>query len=121
MRIHYGYVPLTCSGVPVVLGLGGTNTVRLTIGGTPIKDNRVMSLNYLLFVPTASLPIALMSSASVSGPYTEDASAVINMAAKTITIPQSGSTRFYRIRQCPPAPNITSIKRVGANLLITYN
>ncbi len=121
MRINYIYVPLTCSGVPVVAGLGGTNTVRLTMAGTPTKDNRVVSLNYLMFVPTASLPIALMSSANVAGPYTEDSSAVINMATKTITLPQSGGARFYRIRQCPPAPNITSIKRVGGNLVMTYN
>ena len=34
-----------------MIRLGGTNTLRLTIGGKPTKDSRLLSLNYLLFVP----------------------------------------------------------------------
>lgn len=120
MRINYAYVPLTCSGAPVVANLGGTNTLRLTINGTPTKDSQIMSLNYLLFVPTASSPLALLSSATVGGPYAEEPSAVVNASAKTITLPQPSGTRFYRLRECPPAPNIGTITLAGTNVVITY-
>jgi len=88
MRINYAYEPLTCSGLPVVLPLEGTNTLRLTMLGTPIKDSRLLSLNYLLFVPTSALPIALMSSPTAAGPYVEDTAASIDMVSKTITVPR---------------------------------
>jgi hypothetical protein len=53
MRLNYRYEPLTVGGVPVIVHLAGTNTLRLTIGGTPAKDRRLLYLNYLLFVPTS--------------------------------------------------------------------
>ncbi len=56
MRLNYRYEPLLVSGVPVVVHLAGTNTIRLTMGGTPIKDNQLLFLNYLLFVPTSAGP-----------------------------------------------------------------
>ena len=49
---NYKYEPLMKAGVPVIVHLSGTNTVRLTMGGTPTKDNRQLFLNYMLFVPT---------------------------------------------------------------------
>jgi hypothetical protein len=120
MRINYTYEPLTCSGIPVVLPLEGTNTLRLTMLGTPSKDNRLFSLNYLLFVPTSAQPVALLSAATVSGPYSEDTAALIDTASKTITVPATGSARFYRLRQCPPAPAIKSIEVVGGNVVLKY-
>ena len=53
MRLNYTYVPLMTGNSATVLTLGGTNTLRLTIGGTPIKDERLIVLDYLLFVPTS--------------------------------------------------------------------
>jgi hypothetical protein len=45
---------------------------------------------------------------------------VIDAAAGTITVPQAGAARFYRIRQAPPAPTITNIKISGTTVMITY-
>src|SRR5262249_27182584 len=45
MRLNYKYEPLTVGGSPVVVRLAGTNTLRLTMGGKPTKDNRLLSLN----------------------------------------------------------------------------
>ncbi|MCL4786268.1 MAG: hypothetical protein KJ070_05655 [Verrucomicrobia bacterium] len=57
MHINFTYEPLRdSSGAPVVLRLSGTNTLRLTMLGTPGQDNRKPYLNYLLFVPTISSP-----------------------------------------------------------------
>jgi hypothetical protein len=41
--------------------------------------------------------LALFSSASVAGPYTLDNTAVFDPSAKTITVPKSGNTHFYRL------------------------
>jgi hypothetical protein len=51
MRLNYHYTPLMDGASPAVIQLGGTNTLRLTIGGTLTKDDRLLYLNYLLFVP----------------------------------------------------------------------
>jgi hypothetical protein len=51
-RDNYTYVPLMSCGVPAVVNLAGTNTIRLTMAGTVSKDNRLIKPNYLLFVPT---------------------------------------------------------------------
>jgi hypothetical protein len=42
-------------------------------------------------------PLALYSSANVNGPYTFEPGAAIDPSAKTITLPKSGGTRFYRL------------------------
>ena len=55
MRLNYLYEPLTLGGAPAIIHLANTNTIRLTIGGTPAKDNHLLDLNYLLFVPTANV------------------------------------------------------------------
>lgn len=52
MRANYNYVQLMDGNSPAEVHLGGTNTVRLTVGGAPIKDNQLLYLNYLVFVPT---------------------------------------------------------------------
>jgi hypothetical protein len=55
----------------------------------------------------------------VSGPYTFDPAAVVDPAINTITVPQSGSVRFYRVH-APTAVTITGISLGGGNVVITY-
>lgn len=71
-------------------------------------------------VVKAWVPIRLASSAVVTGPYTFETAAVVNPATKTITVPQAGATRFYRISSGVPAVTITSISLSGGNVVITY-
>lgn len=54
MRLNYRYIPLATGGVPVAVNLPGATTLRLTLGGTESKDNRLVSMDYLLFVPAAA-------------------------------------------------------------------
>ena len=42
-------------------------------------------------------PLALLSSATVNGPYSVESAALINPSAKTVSVPKSGNTRFYRL------------------------
>jgi hypothetical protein len=56
-RTNFAYEPLRDStGSPVVVQLGGTQTVRMTLLGTAPKQNRLLYLNYLVFVPTSDAP-----------------------------------------------------------------
>lgn len=54
MRMNYLYTPLMKGNSAAVVELGGTNTLRLTIGGTAGKDDRLLAMNYLLLVPSAA-------------------------------------------------------------------
>jgi hypothetical protein len=64
-------------------------------------------------------PISLVSSATVNGPYTVDSTALINPSAKTVTVPKSGNTRFYRLSSSTGytlgRPTIS-----GSNVVLTY-
>lgn len=57
MRLNYRYQPLMADGVPAVVDLSGTTTLRLTLGGTESKDARLVALDYLLFVPAPAAPV----------------------------------------------------------------
>jgi hypothetical protein len=70
-------------------------------------------------VVKAYLPVALYSSSSASGPYTADSTAVFDIGAKTVTVPQSGSARFYRIYS-GAMTTITSITLSGGSVVIKY-
>jgi hypothetical protein len=52
MRLNYRYVPLMAGSAPAVVTLSGTNTLRLTMGGVNVKHERLIVMDYLLFVPT---------------------------------------------------------------------
>ena len=56
MRLNYKYEPLMAGSVPAVVSLEGLKTLRLTIGGTVTKDERLIAMDYLLFVPTSDSP-----------------------------------------------------------------
>ena len=66
-----------------------------------------------------AVPLALYSSATISGPYLGRVDAVISTATKTVTVPISGSTQFFRMGGAT-AVTIQTIKRVGSNIVITY-
>jgi hypothetical protein len=114
--LNYHYAPLVDdAGEPVLVGLSGTNTLRLAIGGTPGQDNRKTMLNYLLFVPA----VILYSSDTVNGTYTVDMSANVDTGTSTITVPKSASARFFRVKAATPL----TVKRIavsGDTVTLTY-
>ncbi len=69
-------------------------------------------------VVKAYLPVGLYSSATVDGTYTPEAVAV-DIAAKTVTVPQSGPARFYRLYGSG-GTTITSVVISGSNVVLTY-
>ena len=64
--------------------------------------------------------VTLVSAAVVTGPYTDAAGHSVNLATKTITVPMSGSMRYYR-SVSGTALTITSISISGGNVIITYS
>ena len=65
-------------------------------------------------------PIGVLSSASVSGPYTPAAGAVIDQVNQTVTVPMSGSVQFYRMIAVNPV-TLSNIHVVGSNIVFHYN
>lgn len=114
---NYRYVPLvTTNGSLAVVNLDGTNTVRLTMDSPPSEGTKTgLSLNYLVLVPA----LLLESAARVEGPYAIEPAARVDASNHTITVPQSGSVRFYRA-QWERAVTFTSISVVGSNLVLAY-
>lgn len=115
--VNYHYTPLLdAAGAPALLYLDGTNTLRLVMAGTPGQDARKTMLNYLLFV---QVPVTLYSAATVDGTYTPEAGAVVDAATRTITVPASGSARFYRIGSTLPF-TIQSVELSGSNVVLKF-
>lgn len=59
MRLNYKYEPLMSGATPAVVSLSGVQTLRLTLGGTVAKDDRLIAMDYLLFVPTSDSPTVI--------------------------------------------------------------
>lgn len=89
--------------------IGGTNNV--------VNDPADPVGGIKAYVP--GIPTVLLSSATVNGTYSSRADAVINTATKTVTVPISGSTQFYRM-SAASAVTIQTITIVGGNVVITY-
>jgi hypothetical protein len=68
---------------------------------------------------TGAVKPVVESASAVAGPYVEDPGAVLDDGARTVTLPMSDSTRFHRLRACNPL-RITSVRRIGAQLILTY-
>ena len=67
-----------------------------------------------------SLAVVLRASAVAAGPYFDAPGQSVNLATKTITVPMSGSVKFYRIWS-ETRRTLTGITLSGGNVVITYN
>jgi len=114
------YVPLVDdAGKPVTVNFSGTTKLRLLMDfPQEERSKQGLVLNYMAFVPVASLSVE--SSAEVSGAYTNESGAVVDENARTVTIPKAPTiSRFYRL-VWDHAARITSVKVVGENVVLTY-
>jgi hypothetical protein len=66
-------------------------------------------------------PALLLESAAtlVAGGFAAEASAVVDTAAKTVTVVRSGTQRFYRLNAATPS-RITAIQISGDNVVLSY-
>lgn len=70
--------------------------------------------------PATAAGNTLVSAGVVTGPYVDVIGQSVNLSTKTITAPQSGGQRFYRIRAAT-ALTLGNITLSGGNVVITYN
>ena len=77
-----------------------------------------LDANTVTFPASAGTP-TLVSAVTITGSYADAIGQTINLGTKTITVPKSGRTQFYRIRSVT-ALTITGIAITGGNVVITY-
>jgi hypothetical protein len=112
-----GSSPVPGSSQMAVVNLSGTNTLRLTVD-VPQQERTKwgLNLNYMVFVPA----LLVQSSSLANTGYTFDNTASIEPVTRTITIPQSGNTRYYRLYWPGNSVKIKSITLAGGNVVLTY-
>jgi hypothetical protein len=87
---------------------------------TLINDpNNPKAIKAYLDVTAPAGTIRLESAASVAGPYTVEAGAVIDSQSRTITIPLNSGIRFFRISS-DTRRQFTSIKLTGNTITINF-
>lgn len=102
---------------PAVVNLSGTNTLRLTVDVPQEERTKYgLTLNYMAFVPA----LLVESSTQAKTGYTIDNTASVEPVTRTITIPQSGAARFYRLRWPGNAVTIKSIALADGKVVLSY-
>jgi hypothetical protein len=92
-----------------------------TLEGRALAQTAVTLQSNSVTIPNAITSTVILASAPlVAGPYTDASGQSVNLAAKAITVPSSGSVQFYRIVSSA-AVTITSITVSGGNVVITYD
>jgi Ice-binding-like len=99
-----------------------TMNTSATLEGRALARNGAVALdaNTIAIPTTGTTSVILVSAAVVSGAYTDAPGYSVNLATKSITVPMSGSLRYYRIKSAT-ALTITSILLYGDDVVITYN
>ena len=115
---NFRYAPLLDnSGKLATVSLSGTNTIRLTLAAPHVNGvKQGMWLNYLAFVPAVP---QVYSSADAAGPYTPEVNLLVDTGSRRLTVPETSSTRFYRIGW-KSAVRITGISLEGGNVVLSY-
>ena len=97
----------------------GPHEVRLSLDASG-ANGTVGNYNYLNFTATATNPpVVLQSAPALTASFLDDASALVNTATKTITVPKTINARFYRLRHVR-STQIISVQIVGTNVVMTY-
>ncbi len=91
-----------------------------SINGRLLAQTAVTLQGNVVTTPGSATTATLVSAAVATGPYLDAIGQSLNLAAKTFTVPLSGSKQFYRIRS-GTVVKITRITITGGNVVITYN
>jgi hypothetical protein len=70
--------------------------------------------------PSTATTIALQSAVLVTGQFADSAGQTVDLSAKSINVPKTGNTVFYRIRSDTPI-TIRTVTVSGGSVVISYN
>jgi hypothetical protein len=105
----------------IILAKKGINLrTGASINGRLLAQTAVTLDANVVTNPSTTTIVTLISAAVVTGPYVYAVGHTVNYETKTITVPMSGSARFYRITSDSEL-TILKIRIVGSNVVITYN
>jgi hypothetical protein len=92
------------------------------LDGRALARNGAVALdaNTITVPSTTPAAVVLVSAPAVTGPYLDAAGQFLNPTTKTITVPSSGDSQYYRLRS-DAALTIVSITFSAGNVVITYN
>lgn len=91
-----------------------------SINGRLLAQTAVTLSANAVTIPPSLASIVLHSAADVTGPYSLASGQSVNLATRTITVPQQGNMQFYRL-QSNVALTIKTITVSDGNVVITYN
>jgi hypothetical protein len=107
-----------------------TGSADFTLSSVNLSDNSQVLINdpanptgvVQVYLPDAAEVILLSSATPVpASGYTIEGGAVVDTVGKTVTVAQSGSARYYRLSSTGPTQlKITQTKKVGSNIVMTY-
>jgi hypothetical protein len=105
----------------IILSQAGINLqTGASINGRLMAQTAVTLESNIVTIPAAATTPTLVSAVAVTGPYLDAIGQSLDLGTKTITVPLSGSTQFYRIRSVT-ALIIARISISGGNVVITYH
>jgi len=90
-----------------------------SINGRLLAQTAVTLAANAVTAPASASALTLTSAERISGPYLDAVGQSVNLVNKTITVPLSGGTQFYRIRS-KSVVTIASILISGVNVVIVY-
>lgn len=119
---NYSGVNLDVGGVPTPVGQPRTVTVDLKAGEylwfAEMEDNSGgISGMIIRGLPAAVASVELIASTTLGGPYASAGDATLDTANKSIKVPATGSTRFFRVKG---SARIVSTSVSGGALEIKY-
>jgi len=110
---------LVLAALPPALA-GQTGTLTAALFDNQDSDRSFAFVNEVTVVPGPGTMMVLESSAAAGGPYAREDEVLIRHARQSLTLPNPGAHRFYRLRGNAPS-RIIDIHSSAADSIVDYS